>query len=77
MNENLVSTTGQVRVAQFGSMPRIVDISAGMTLATMFERANLQVAPGDLIRVNGVDKEITSLVNPGDSILVLNKIAGG
>lgn len=76
MNENLVST-GQVRVAQFGSMPRIVDISAGMTLATMFERANLQVAPGDLVRVNGLDAQLGQAVNPGDSILVLNKIAGG
>jgi hypothetical protein len=76
MNENLV-VSGQVRVAQFGSMPRIVDIAEGMTLASMFERANLQVAPGDLIRVNGQDAVLGSLVNPGDSILVLNKIAGG
>lgn len=74
---NQLVNTGTARVAHFGSMPRIVDIAEGMTLATMFENAQLQVAPGDLVRVNGRDAQLGDVVQPGDSILVMNKIAGG
>ncbi len=75
-NGQLVST-GQVRVAHFGSMPRVVDMSAGMQLSTLFSQAGLAVAPGDLVRVNGRDANLDQVVQPGDSILVMNKIAGG
>jgi molybdopterin converting factor small subunit len=65
-------------MAQFGAMPRLVEIMVGQTIATMFEQTGVEIHPEvDFVRVNGRAVEMDYTMQDQDQVVVLPKIIGG
>jgi len=78
MNDTQMVPNGQVRVAQFGTMPRVVDVYTGMALQEMLGNAGIEVqAETDSVRVNGQTVAMTHGLEDGDTVVILPKIVGG
>ena len=69
---------GQIRMAQFGAMPQVVDIMVGMEISAMFEQVGVEIHPEvDFVRVNGKGVEMNYVMQDQDQVVVLPKIIGG
>jgi hypothetical protein len=67
-----------VRVQVQGQSPKIVNISAGATVATALKAAKLDPAQfGGSLTVNGDDAELSTRLHGADHILATPKVAGG